>query len=98
MACRRDPVSLRDGRRPGRAPPPGARPSTDDVSSAKQAVGLGQEFGEVELVGAGGAGGFEVGARPVAGGGVEGGVLATGLGADAVVLVVGEEPGQVAQL
>ena len=30
-------------------------------------VDLGQEPGEVELVGAGGAGGFEVGARPVAG-------------------------------
>ena len=36
--------------------------------------------------------------RPVAGLGGEGGVLAAGFAADAVVLVVGEEPGQVAQL
>ena len=61
-------------------------------------VDLGQEPGEVEPVGAGGAGGLEVGAGPVAGLGGERGVLAAGLGADAVVLVVGEEPGQVAQL
>ncbi len=59
---------------------------------------LGQEPGEVEPVGAGGAGGLEVGAGPVAGLGGERGVLAAGLGAVAVVLVVGQEPGQVAQL
>ena len=66
--------------------------------SGQVPVDLGQEPGEVEPVGAGGAGGVEVGARPVARLGGELGVLAAGLGADAVVLVVGEEPGQVAEL
>ena len=56
----------------------------------------GQQPGEVEPVGAGGAGGLEVGAGPVAGLGQRG-VLAAGLGAVAVVLVVGQEPGQVAE-
>ena len=68
------------------------------AASGQVAVHLGEEPGEVELVGAGGAGGLEVGAGPVAGLGGERGVLAAGLGADAVVLVVGEEPGQVAEL
>ena len=66
--------------------------------SGQVTVDLGEELGEVELVGAGGAGGFEVGAGPVAGFRIEGGVLAPGFGADAVVLVVGQEPGQVAKL
>ena len=58
----------------------------------------GRSRGEVEPVGAGGAGGFEVGAGPVAGLGGQLGVEPAGLGAVAVVLVIGQEPRQVAQL
>ena len=83
-------------------------PSTDACLLSKAASGsdpqarcsldLGQKLGEVEPVRAGCAGGLEVGAGPVAGLGGQLGVLAAGTGSVAVVLVVGQEPGQVAQL
>ena len=83
----------------GNGPATGPRSFSESRPGSRQVpVDLGEELGEVELVGAGGAGGLEVGAGPVAGLGRERGVLAAGLGAVAVVLVVGEEPGQVAQL
>ena len=49
--------------------------------SGQVPVHRGQQLGEVQPVGAGGAGGLEVGARPVAGLGRKLGVAATGLGA-----------------
>ena len=67
-------------------------------SSGKMPVALGQKLGEIQLVGASGPGGFEVGARPVAGLRRHRGILAAGFAAVTVVLVVGEEPGQVPQL
>ena len=70
----------------------------DSRHSRQVLFDLREQSGEVEPVGAGGAGGLEVGAGPVAGLGGERGVLAAGLGAVAVVLVVGQEPGQVAEL
>ena len=70
--------------------------SADD--QARWRSTLGQEPGEVEVVGAGLAGGLEVGAVPVAGRVGQLGVEPAGLAAVAVVLVVGQEPGQVAEL
>src|SRR6516165_1737352 len=81
-------LELRDGcRRPSRYGPSGQVP-----------VDLGQEAGEVQAVRAGRAGGVEVGAGPVASRGRQGGVMASGVDAIAVVRVVRQEPGQVAQL
>src|SRR5258706_15896486 len=68
------------------------------AGSAEDPLGPRKEFGEVEPVGAGLAGGLEVGAMPVARRVAEPGVKAPGLGAVAVMLVVGQEPGQVSQL
>ena len=67
-------------------------------SASAPAPARGRRLREVEMVGAGPAGGLEVGALPVARGGVEPGVKPTGLGAVAVMVVVGHEPGQVAEL
>src|SRR5262249_25689987 len=81
-------LELRDRcRRPSRYGPSGQAP-----------VDLGQEAGEVQAVRAGRAGGVEGGAGPVAGRGRPGGVMASGPGRRAVVRVVRQEPGQVAQL
>src|SRR5438552_3525196 len=82
----------------------GSRPGlwTDAPSGLKNSgqvpVHLRQEPGEVDPAGAGGAGGVEVGAGPVAGLGGERGVLAAGLGAVAEVLVIGQETEEVAEL
>src|SRR4029450_525200 len=69
-----------------------------DIDSGQVAIHLGQELGEVEPVGTGGLGGGEGGVRPVGGRVRELCVLAAGVGAEAVVLVVGQEPRQVAEL
>ena len=63
----------------------------------EQAVNFGQKLGEVEFVGAGLAGGVEVGFAPVALGGCELSIAFTGLATQAMVLVVSQEPGQVAE-
>src|SRR5262249_17953500 len=65
--------------------------------SSQVAVDLGQQSGEVELARARLAGGVEIGAWPVALGFGQLGVAGAGLAAVAVVLVVGEEAGQVAE-
>src|SRR4051812_48901258 len=64
---------------------------------AEDLLDPGEEPGEIELVWTGLPGGFEVGPAPVARRVAELGVEPPGLGAVAVMVVVGEEPGQVAQ-
>ncbi len=59
---------------------------------------MGKQTGKVELAGAGLAGGFEVGAGPVAGGVGHFGVQPAGFAAVAVMFVIGEEAGEVAEL
>src|SRR5262249_55557637 len=66
--------------------------------SRESLVRFRKQSGEVELVGACLAGGFKVGAGPVAGVWREPCVPATGLGAGAGVLVVGRGAGRVAEL
>ncbi len=77
-----------------RCPKPGA----PVVPSRQMPLDLGEQLGEVETVGACGAGGVEVRAGPVAGLGRKPGVLASGLDAVAVIFMVGQEPREVAQL
>src|SRR4051794_16667037 len=86
-------------------PGPGcSAPSGDGTSGEarratlpEQAIGLRQEPGEVEPGRASGAGGVEVGAAPVSLLVREPGIGVTGMAAGAMVLVVGQEPGQIAQ-
>src|SRR5271165_6714029 len=65
------------------------------IDSGKVPIHFGQEPGEVEPVRACKTGGFEVSAGPVACFGGESGILAACLGAVAVVLVIGQESGEV---
>lgn len=65
--------------------------------STEKAVNFGQKLGEVELVGAGITGGVEIGIAPVALRGRELGIAFAGLATQAVVLVIGQEPGQIAK-
>ena len=58
----------------------------------------GKSAAKLSLFGQAAAGRFEVGAFPVAGLGGKRGVLAPGFAADAVMLVIGEEPREIAQL
>src|SRR5262245_10732055 len=68
------------------------------IMSGQVLVHLRQEAGEIQAIRARGAGGLQVGARPVARLGRHGGVLLSRLGSQAVVLVIGEEPREIAQL
>src|SRR3954471_9814537 len=63
----------------------------------EQAIDLRQELGEVKLGRASGTGGVEVGAVPVALSLRELGIGVTGMAAGSMMLVVGQEPGQIAQ-
>jgi hypothetical protein len=58
---------MREGR-PGTAPATGPRFLSElKIGSRQEAIDFRQRRGELELIGAGCAGGFEVGAGPVAG-------------------------------
>mgnify|MGYP006920665239 CR=1 FL=1 len=63
----------------------------------EQAIDLRQQLGKVKLGRAGGTGGLEVGAVPVSLFLRELGIGVTGMAAGAMMLVVGQEPGQIAQ-
>src|SRR4051812_1132231 len=63
----------------------------------EQAINLRQKLGKVKLGRASGTGGVEVGAVPVSLFLREPGIGVTGMAAGAMMLVVGQEPGQIAQ-
>jgi hypothetical protein len=67
------------------------------LQSAQQAIDLGQKLGEVELARAGFAGGFKIGVTPIPFFVGELSVVFAGLVSRAVMLVVGQEPGQVSE-
>src|SRR5262245_49123603 len=62
---------------------------------AQQPVGFGKELSEVETIGARLLRGGEVGAMPLAGGGIHLGVESAGLAAIAVLLVIGQVARQI---
>src|SRR5262249_52659892 len=66
--------------------------------SAEDFLGSREEPGEIQPVGTGAAGRFEVGALPVARHVIQSGIEPPRFGAVAVMVVISEEPGQVAQL
>src|SRR5262245_51621286 len=72
-------------------------PDVPHAGSTEQAIDVRQELGEVELGRASGTGGFEVGSLPVSLFVGELGVGVAGPAAGTMMLVVGQEAGQIAQ-